>query len=166
MMVAVASPFSPPQHCPMFGHRASSHTVCKPSPLKSFLILLYDAEVGTAVFKYPGSRGLRGRESALSALIGQGLADGTDGRLEDALLGFGKDDALGGRDGGCGGEEVVEGPGVGSERVEAWSGGCRRRCWRGRGGRGERARRGRETPLEEQKEVSLNSTMWSELCSL
>ena len=27
MMVAVAVPFRPPQHSPMLGHRASSHTV-------------------------------------------------------------------------------------------------------------------------------------------
>lgn len=57
-MVAVASPLSPPQHCPMFGHRASSQTVCSPNPRKSFLILLNEAEVGTSVLRYDGSRGL------------------------------------------------------------------------------------------------------------
>ena len=40
MMVAVASPLSPPQHCPMLGQRASSHTVCNLSPRRSCLILL------------------------------------------------------------------------------------------------------------------------------
>lgn len=40
MMVAVASPLSPPQHCPMLGHLASSHTVWRFNPRRSFLILL------------------------------------------------------------------------------------------------------------------------------
>lgn len=60
MIVAVASPLSPPQHCPIFGHRASSHTVCRFSPRRSFLILLYEADVGTLVFKYFGNRSLQG----------------------------------------------------------------------------------------------------------
>lgn len=64
MIVAVASPFAPPQHCPMLGHRASSHTVCRFSPRRSRLILLYDAEVGTDVLRYAGSRGLRPNEDA------------------------------------------------------------------------------------------------------
>lgn len=59
MIVAVASPLSPPQHCPMFGQRASSHTVCKLSPRRSFLILLYEAEIGTLVLRYFGRRSLR-----------------------------------------------------------------------------------------------------------
>jgi hypothetical protein len=33
MIVAVAVPSLPPQHSPMFGHFASSHTVAKPSSL-------------------------------------------------------------------------------------------------------------------------------------
>lgn len=57
MMVAVASPLLPPQHWPIFGHLASSHTVCKPNPLRSFLILLKLADVGTDVFRYAGRRG-------------------------------------------------------------------------------------------------------------
>ena len=32
MMVAVAVPFSPPQHSPMLGHLASSQTVASPRP--------------------------------------------------------------------------------------------------------------------------------------
>lgn len=80
MIVAVASPLSPPQHWPIFGHLASSQTVlssitsislafpatqrigtthCSFKPLKSFLILLYDAETGIVVFRKEGSRGLR-----------------------------------------------------------------------------------------------------------
>ncbi len=59
MMVAVAprllssgvAPSVPPQQSPIFGHRASSHTVCRPSPLRSFFILLNDAPVGMDVFK-------------------------------------------------------------------------------------------------------------------
>ena len=41
MMVAVAAFRSlPPQHSEMLGHRASSHTVCRPSPRRSDLIFL------------------------------------------------------------------------------------------------------------------------------
>ena len=47
----------PPQQSPMFGHRASSQTVCSPNALKSFLILLYDAPEGIDVLRYAGSRG-------------------------------------------------------------------------------------------------------------
>ena len=66
MIVAVAArlpsasvtPSFPPQQSPMFGQRASSHTVCKPSPRRSFLILEYEAPFGIVVFKYEGNRGL------------------------------------------------------------------------------------------------------------
>lgn len=58
MMVAVASPLSPPQHWPMFGHRASSHTVWSLRPRRSDLILLKLAEVGISVLRYRGRRGL------------------------------------------------------------------------------------------------------------
>lgn len=66
MIVAVAprllssgvAPSVPPQQSPMFGHRASSHTVCNPSPLRSFFILLNDAPDGMDVFRYEGRRGL------------------------------------------------------------------------------------------------------------
>lgn len=40
IMVAVASPLSPPQHCPMLGHLASSQTVWSFKPRRSDLILL------------------------------------------------------------------------------------------------------------------------------
>lgn len=58
MIVAVASPLSPPQHCPILGHLASSHTVWRLSPRRSFLILLKEADVGMVVFRYLGKRGL------------------------------------------------------------------------------------------------------------
>jgi hypothetical protein len=58
MIVAVAAPFPPPQHSPMLGHLASSHTVCNPRPLKSFLIALYDAPVGIGCLRKEGKRGL------------------------------------------------------------------------------------------------------------
>lgn len=48
----------PPQHSPIFGQRASSQTVCKPKPRKSFLILLNEEPVGILVFRYDGKRGL------------------------------------------------------------------------------------------------------------
>lgn len=51
MIVAVASPLSPPQHWPILGHRASSQTVWSFSPRKSCLILLKLAEVGISVFR-------------------------------------------------------------------------------------------------------------------
>lgn len=68
MMVAVAAlrpssgvaPSFPPQQSPMFGQRASSHTVCRPRPRKSFLILENDAPFGIDVFKCDGRRGLGG----------------------------------------------------------------------------------------------------------
>jgi hypothetical protein len=58
MIVAVAAPFPPPQHSPMLGHFASSHTVCSPKPLKSFLMALYDAPVGIGCLRNEGKRGL------------------------------------------------------------------------------------------------------------
>ena len=58
MMVAVASPLGPPQHCPMFGQRASSQTVCRFRSRRSFLMALYEAEVGMEDLRYDGSRSL------------------------------------------------------------------------------------------------------------
>lgn len=66
MIVAVAAvlpsssvaPSLPPQQSPIFGHRASSQTVCKPSPRRSFLILEKDFPFGIDVFRYDGRRGL------------------------------------------------------------------------------------------------------------
>lgn len=52
--VAVLRPSTvslPPQQSPMLGQRASSHTVCSPSPLRSFLILLNVSPDGIEVFK-------------------------------------------------------------------------------------------------------------------
>lgn len=46
------------------GPSRTGNTHCRPSPLRSFLILLYDADVGTDVLRYDGSRGLP-RPSAL-----------------------------------------------------------------------------------------------------
>jgi hypothetical protein len=68
MMVAVAvfrpsDEVFPPQQSPILGHRASSHTVCKFSPRKSFFILLKDSPEGTDVLRYVGSRGLGSRVS-------------------------------------------------------------------------------------------------------
>lgn len=40
IIVAVAFPLPPPQHSPMLGHLASSHTVCNPNPRSSFFIPL------------------------------------------------------------------------------------------------------------------------------
>lgn len=64
IMVAVAvfrpsARLSPPQQSPILGHRASSHTVCKLSPRRSFLILLKEAPDGIEVLRYDGSLGLR-----------------------------------------------------------------------------------------------------------
>jgi hypothetical protein len=64
-MVAVApllstspeAPLLPPQQSPIFGHRASSHTVCNPRPLRSFLILLNEAPEGMEVLRYEGNLG-------------------------------------------------------------------------------------------------------------
>jgi hypothetical protein len=65
IMVAVAelrppeaSALFPPQQSPIFGHRASSQTVCKFKPRRSFLILLKDGPFGMDVLRYDGSRGL------------------------------------------------------------------------------------------------------------
>ena len=57
-MVAVAAPLPPPQQSPIFGHLASSHTVCSPRPRRSFLIPLYDAPVAIGCFRNDGRRGL------------------------------------------------------------------------------------------------------------
>lgn len=66
MMVAVAAlrpsasvaPSFPPQQSPIFGHRASSQTVCRFSPRRSFLILEKEAPVGILVLRNVGRRGL------------------------------------------------------------------------------------------------------------
>jgi hypothetical protein len=71
MIVAVAArllssgvaPSFPPQQSPIFGQRASSHTVCSPNPLRSFFILLKDAPVGMDVFRKEGRRGLERRSN-------------------------------------------------------------------------------------------------------
>lgn len=68
MIVAVAAPFPPPQHSPMLGHLASSHTVCKLSLRRSFLIPLYDAPVGIGCFKKAGRRGLKGQDLCVDSL--------------------------------------------------------------------------------------------------
>ena len=67
MIVAVAAlrpsasltPSLPPQQSPMFGHRASSHTVCRFRPRRSFLSLAKEAPVGMLVLRYDGSLGLQ-----------------------------------------------------------------------------------------------------------
>ena len=48
----------PPQQSPTFGQRASSQTVCKFRPRRSFLILLKEAPDGIEVFRKEGNRGL------------------------------------------------------------------------------------------------------------
>jgi hypothetical protein len=56
-MVAVAADFSdPPQQSEMLGHRASSHTVCRFNPRRSFLIRLKLSPTGTGVFSHSGRR--------------------------------------------------------------------------------------------------------------
>ena len=70
MIVAVAAPFPPPQHSPMLGHFASSQTVCRPRPLKSFLMALYDAPVGIGCLRNEGNRGLH-----VSRWVGQRSAE-------------------------------------------------------------------------------------------
>ena len=76
MMVAVASPLSPPQHWPMFGHRASSQTVWSLRPRRSDLILLKLAEVGISVLRYRGRRGLcRGGGASQHCCAGVSRAD-------------------------------------------------------------------------------------------
>ena len=66
-MVAVAvfrpDEVFPPQQSPILGHRASSHTVCKLSPRRSFFILLNDTPEGIDVLRYVGNRGLKLRVS-------------------------------------------------------------------------------------------------------
>ena len=69
MMVAVAAlrpsasvaPSFPPQQSPIFGHRASSQTVCRFKPRRSFLILAKEAPLGMLVLRYDGSVGLNAR---------------------------------------------------------------------------------------------------------
>lgn len=57
MIVAVAADFElPPQQSEMFGHRASSQTVWRFRPRKSFLIFLYDELSGMGVFSHDGRR--------------------------------------------------------------------------------------------------------------
>ena len=61
IMVAVAvfrpsAVVFPPQQSPMFGQRASSQTVCKFRPRRSFLILLKEAPDGIEVFRKEGNR--------------------------------------------------------------------------------------------------------------
>ena len=68
-MVAVAEPLPPPQHSPILGHLASSQTVCRPNPRRSFLIPLYDAPVGIGCFKKEGSRGLHQRDPVSETLL-------------------------------------------------------------------------------------------------
>jgi hypothetical protein len=57
MIVAVAADFElPPQQSDMFGHRASSQTVWRFRPRRSFLIFLYDELLGMGVLSHDGSR--------------------------------------------------------------------------------------------------------------
>ena len=60
MMVAVAVPSLPPQHSPMFGQRASSHTVARPRERTFDLIVSYSGE--------EGGRGIDSQEGFLSFL--------------------------------------------------------------------------------------------------
>ena len=53
------TPSFPPQQSPMFGHRASSQTVWRPRPRRSFLIFAKEEPLGMLVFRNDGSRGLR-----------------------------------------------------------------------------------------------------------
>ena len=65
MSVAVAVPsVPPPQHSPMFGHLASSHTVCSPTPRSCAFISATLAPVAIGVRSHCGSRPLPGRKSA------------------------------------------------------------------------------------------------------
>lgn len=57
MIVAVAADLLlPPQQSEILGHRASSHTVCKFKPRRSFLIFLYDELSGMGVLSHSGRR--------------------------------------------------------------------------------------------------------------
>ena len=57
MIVAVAADFElPPQQSEIFGHLASSQTVWRFRPLKSFLIFLYDELSGIGVLSQEGRR--------------------------------------------------------------------------------------------------------------
>ena len=56
MIVAVAADLElPPQQSDMFGHRASSQTVCRLRPRKSAFIFLYDGPSGIGVFSHKGN---------------------------------------------------------------------------------------------------------------
>lgn len=73
MIVAVAPflpsfpSFPPPQHSPMLGHFASSHTVCRPSPRRSFLISAYEPPAGIECLRKDGRRGLEGEGEDVSS---------------------------------------------------------------------------------------------------
>ena len=54
MIVAVAVPFLPPQHSPMFGHLASSHTLANFDPRSPLRIRLYSAPPGFATRSQSG----------------------------------------------------------------------------------------------------------------
>ena len=57
MIVAVAALLElPPQQSEMFGHRASSQTVCRLRPRRSFLIFLKLSFAGIGVLSHSGSR--------------------------------------------------------------------------------------------------------------
>jgi len=57
IIVAVAEDLSvPPQQVEMFGHRASSQTVCRPSPRRSDFMRVKLAPVGTGVLSQVGRR--------------------------------------------------------------------------------------------------------------
>ena len=57
MIVAVAADFElPPQQSEMLGHLASSHTVWRFSPRRSFLIFLYEELSGMGVLSHDGRR--------------------------------------------------------------------------------------------------------------
>ena len=66
MIVAVAAlrpsasdtPSFPPQQSPMLGQRASSQTVCRLSPRRSFLIFEKEEPFGMLVFRKDGNLGL------------------------------------------------------------------------------------------------------------
>jgi hypothetical protein len=69
MIVAVAAFFPPPQQSPILGQRASSQTVCRPRPRRSFLILVYDGPVGILVLRWEGRRGLGSRYEHNTSII-------------------------------------------------------------------------------------------------
>ena len=55
MIVAVASDFLPPQHSPMLGHLASSHTVANFNSRTSFFTLWNDFPLGIGTFNQLGN---------------------------------------------------------------------------------------------------------------